>query len=230
MFSSLLSTVTFGWFGSNQETHCSSSEIHENQAKVDDLQTTSVGEGLRDENGVDLSEIHVVEEAKRRRRQFVQGLTEHLTSHSEQHVSQMPLVGLSPRGPSGVSFGSKLVSKATEIKSRVLKRVLEASELEIKGQDETEQNDCCGSKIANLACLEMESHAHTCVADLDNEGDWFQFKIVEMERDLYSLSGDQSDLSYHFYPMFGLQERKSTNKITSLIDGSPLAGILQSIE
>ena len=232
---SLLSTVTFGWFGSNHESYDNSNKIRINQESFDESQATSVGGELgRDGNLGNGSEM--IDEAQRRKIDFVHSLTEHLTSHSEQRVSQLPLVGLSPKGPSGVSFGSKFVAKATDLKARVLKRVLEAAEWEVKGRDDlllsdTEQNDCCGSKIADLACLEMESHAHSCLADSDREGDWFQFKISELRQDLYTLSGDQSDLSYHFYPMVGLQERKSsTNKIASLIEGSPLAGILQSIE
>ena len=227
-FGSIWSTLTFGVFGSNQEQHESSNSeiLHDtNKSLPDELMPMSVKIAAADTN-------NIVDEKQQRRIQFVQELSEHLHSHSELRIAELPLVGLSPRGPSGISFGSKFVKKVKDMKCRVVKRVLEASKVEVEGQEvsETEHKDCCGSKIADLACLEMESHDHTCVSDANKEGDWFQFKVFELNRDLYTLSGDQSELSYHFYPMVGLQEHKVTNRITSLTQGSPLATILQSIE
>lgn len=216
-------------FGSNQESSSSNDILHETDHpfSTDTLSPTTY-ETIGEADSGDA----VVGEKQLRRIEFVQDLSEHLHSHSEQRMSELPLVGLSPRGPSRVTFGSKFVTKVRELKSRVVKRALEATQGEVKGQElsYTEHGDCCGSKIADLACLEMESHDHTCVSDSEKDGDWFQFKVVELDRDLYSLSGDQSELSYHFYPMVGLQEHKLTHRINSLVQGSPLATILQSIE
>ena len=181
------------------------------------------------------SEERIVDESGQKRLQFVQEMTDYLQRHSEEHISRLPVIGLSSNAPSQVSFGSKLVNRFTQLKSRVLSRVMEASELETENlENAASETDCCGSKIADLACLEMESHDHTCVSEVDKVGDWFQYKIFEFEQDLYSLSSDKSEVSYHFYPMVGLQDHNkvanAVDRLTSLVQGSPLATILQTIE
>ena len=151
------------------------------------------------------TEVHVrvVDQKEKRRLEFMQEMSDYLHRHTEECKSLLPVVGLSTRGPSRVTFGAKLTHRIKQIKARVLNHVMEGSVLKVKGQEGLE-SDCCGSRIADLACLEMASHDHTCVGEADEVGDWFQYKISEFEPNLYSFSSDQSELSYHFYPIIGL--------------------------
>ena len=182
------------------------------------------------------TEVHVrvVDQKEKRRLEFMQEMSNYLHRHMEECKSLLPVVGLSTRGPSRVTFGAKLTNRIKQIKSRVLSHVMEGgSMLEVEGQEDLE-SDCCGLRIADLACLEMASHDHTCVGEADEVGDWFQYKISEFEPNLYSFSSNQSELSYHFYPIVGLQDHNkvanAVDRLSLLIQGSPLATVLQTIE
>lgn len=221
------STITFGWFGSTQQNPEENSCERLNEGSV---VSTSVASGVEE-----TTESHVINESDRKRLEFVQEMSDYYQRHSDERVSCLPTVGLSAKGPSRVTFGAKLTSRFTRLKSRVLSHVMEASKLEVEGQEDApSESDCCGSKIADLACLEMESHDHTCVNEADKVGNWFEYKISEFEQNLYSFSSDQSELSYHFYPMIGLQDHNKVanaiDRLVSLVQGSPLATILETIE
>ena len=205
--SSLISTITFGWLGSNQEL----SEDGNSQTDCDNTVTNELASDTKE-----LERVKVIDENLQRKLRFKQELSKHLKSHSEERLSQLPVVGLSPRGPSGVSMGMKLFNKASHLKSRVLTRLIEATEFKVQAQQcfltETEQNECCGLIIADLACLEMESHDHTCVADSAKEGDWFQFKVCELDQSLCSLSNNKSN--YVFNREISLGDRPSITRAT----------------
>ena len=190
--------------------------------------STSVASGVEK-----TTENHVIDESEQKRLEFVQEMSDYFQRHSEERVSCLPMVGLSAKGPSRVTFGTKLMSRFTQLKSRVLSHVMNVSKVEGQ-EDAPSESDCCGLKIADLACLEMESHDHMCVSEADKVGDWFQYKISEFEQDLYSFSSDQSELSYHFYPMIGLQDHNKVsnaiNRLVSSVQGSPLATVLETIE
>ena len=179
------------------------------------------------------TQVHVVDENERKRLEFKQKVSDYLRRHTEECKSLLPVVGLSTKGPSRVMFGAKLTHRVKQIKLRVLSHVTKAPVLKLEGQEGLE-SDCCGSRIADLACLEMALHDHTCVSEADEIGDWFQYKITEFEQNLYSLSSNQSELSYHFYPMIGLQDHNKVanaiDRLASLVQGSPLATVLHTIE
>ena len=228
---SLWSMVTFGWFGNTQQNPKENSceRVKEGTAVVSTTMASSV------DKTSESTEVHVcvVDQKEKRRLEIMQEMSDYLHRHTEECKSLLPVVGLSTRGPSRVTFGAKLTRRIKQIKSRVLSHVMEGSVLEIEGQEGFE-SDCCGSRIADLACLEMASHDHTCVGEEDEVGDWFQYKISEFEPNLCSFSSDQSELSYHFYPIIGLQDHNKVasaiDRLSLLIQGSPLATVLQTIE
>ena len=226
---SLWSTVTFGWFGNPQQNSKENSCEHVKEGTaVSTTMASSVDETSES------TEVHVrVDQKEKRRLEFMQEMSDYLHRHTEECKSLLPVVGLSTRGPSRVTFGAKLTHRIKQIKSRVLSHVMEGSALKVKVQEGLE-SDCCGSKIADLACLEMASHDHTCVGEADEGGDWFQYKVSEFEPNLYSFSSDQSELSYHFYPIIGLQDHNKVanaiDRLSLIIQGSLLATFLQTIE
>ena len=132
------------------------------------------------------TENRVIDESEQKRLEFVQEMSDYFQRHSEEHVLCLLMVGLSAKGPSRVSFGTKLTSRFTQLKSHVLSHVMNVSKVEGQ-EDAPSESDYCGLKIADLACLEMESHDHMCVSEADKVGDWFQYKISEFEQDLYVL-------------------------------------------
>ena len=227
---SLWSTVTFGWFGNAQQNPKENSCERVNEGAV---VSTAMASSVDETSGSTKVHIHVVDQKEKRRLEFMQEMSEYLHRHTEECKSLLPVVGLSTRGPSRITFGAKLTHRVKQIKLRVLSHVMEGSALEVEGQEGLE-SDCCGSKIADLACLEMASHDHTCVGEADEVGDWFQYKISEFEQNTYSFSSNQSELSYHFYPMIGLRDHNKVanaiDRLSLLIQGSPLATVLHTIE
>ena len=220
--------VTFGWFGNTQQNPKENSCERVNEGGVESTPMASSFEETSTS-----TEVHVVDESEQKRVEFMQEMADYLHRHTEERKSLLPMVGLSTKGPSRVMFGAKLTHRVKQIKLRVLSHVTEAPVLEFDGQKGLE-SDCCELRIADLACLEMALHDHACVSEEDEVGDWFQYKITEFEQNLYSLSSDQSELSYHFYPMIGLQDHNkvanAVDRLSSLVQGSPLATVLQTIE
>ena len=236
--SSIWSTITFGWFGTSDDELSDNNKSHvmdssRSVARDGGSKLTSDADSLGSSQAMKSERDESVDSDHQRRAQFAEELGDYLKSHSEQRLSQLPLVGLYPKGPLGFSFGAKLMKKATNLKYRVLSMMTEASVPEVNGQEgcqteEMKQGNCYRSKIADLACLGIQLHDHTCVAEAEKEGDWCQFKIFEFGQD---FSEHESDLGYRcYYPTIGLQDHNAPNRITSLIQGSPLATILQSIE
>ena len=172
---------------------------------------------------------------------FINELTNHYQSHTNDRVNSLPLVGIRNTTPRSYTMSNIMVERFQMSALRVVVKVREMAfnmsplkHEECKRQrigSETSTN-VCYKGLADLACIGADLQTldnNTCTNSNNDVGDWFEYVLTNQDRlQLIFDRSNTSNVSQPYYPLVGLQERKS-NLLNKFLDRITTPNVIETL-